>query len=165
MTDGPLGRPARRTELPMSQDATASPEHRATELLRVMTVEEKAQQVAGVMPVGLVGLDGLLQDVAERALGLGIGYLAALGMLGHKTPDPVAKAVNEIQRFLATRTRLGIPAIFHVEALNGVVSPGFTTFPTAIGLAATWNPDGVEEMAGVPRRQVRAIGLRSRSPQ
>lgn len=142
----------------MSLGAAASPENRATELLRAMTVEEKAQQVTATMPTGLLGVDGLRQDEAERALGLGIGHVAALGMLGHKTPDRVAKAVNEIQRFLVARTRLGIPAIFHVEALNGVVSPGFTSFPTAIGLAATWDPAGVEEMAGVLRRQVRAIG-------
>ncbi|MEX5635403.1 glycoside hydrolase family 3 N-terminal domain-containing protein [Parafrankia sp. FMc2] len=123
-----------------------------------MTVEEKAQQVTGAMPIGLLGVHGLVEPAAERLLGQGIGHLAALGMMGHKAPDQVAKAVNEIQRFLVTRTRLGIPAIFHVEALNGVVSPGFTSFPTAIGLAATWNPDGVEEMAAVLRRQVRAIG-------
>ncbi|MBL7496351.1 glycoside hydrolase family 3 C-terminal domain-containing protein [Frankia sp. CNm7] len=142
----------------MSQDATSSPEARATELLRMMTVEEKSRQVTGVPPAGLLGVDGLLPDAAQRILGLGVGHVTGLGMLGHKAPDQVAKTVNEIQRFLVTRTRLGIPAIFHVEALNGVVSPGFTTFPTAIGLAATWNPDGVEEMAAILRRQVRAIG-------
>ncbi|KPM53590.1 glycoside hydrolase [Frankia sp. R43] len=146
MTGAPAGSPA------------LSPEQRATDLLWAMTVEEKAQQVTGVMPIGLVGVDGLLQDAAERDLGLGIGHIAALGMLGHKSPAQVARTVNEIQRFLVTHTRLGIPAIFHIEALNGVVSPGFTTFPTAIALAATWNPADVEEMATILRRQVRAIG-------
>ncbi|MEX5631506.1 beta-glucosidase family protein [Parafrankia sp. FMc2] len=125
-----------------------------------MTVEEKAQQVTGVMPIALFGRAGLLRDQAERLLGTGIGHIAPLGMLSHPTPARLAASVNEIQRFLVTHTRLGIPALFHVEALNGVVSPGFTGFPTAIGLAATWNPAGVEEMAGVLRRQTRAIGHR-----
>ncbi|ABW12600.1 glycoside hydrolase family 3 domain protein [Parafrankia sp. EAN1pec] len=142
----------------MTYDATLTPEARADALLRTMTVEEKAQQITGLMPVGLLGVDGLVQTEAERRLGTGIGHIAPLGMLSHRTPANLAKAVNEIQRFLVTRTRLGIPALFHVEALNGVVSPGLTTFPTAIGLAATWNPAGVTEMADVLRRQARAIG-------
>lgn len=58
-----------------------------------------------------------------------------------------------------TETRLKIPAIFHNEALNGVVSPGFTAFSTAIGLAATWDPEGVQEMADSMRRQMRAVGM------
>ncbi|SQD96817.1 Glycoside hydrolase family 3 domain protein [Parafrankia sp. Ea1.12] len=142
----------------MTYDAPLTPEARADALLRTMTVEEKAQQVTGLMPIGLLGVDGLVQAQAERLLGTGIGHIAPLGMLSHRTPANLAKAVNEIQRFLVTRTRLGIPALFHVEALNGVVSPGLTTFPTAIGLAATWNPAGVAEMADVLRRQARAIG-------
>ncbi|WP_018636542.1 glycoside hydrolase family 3 N-terminal domain-containing protein [Parafrankia elaeagni] len=142
----------------MTYDDTLTPEARADALLRTMTVEEKAQQITGLMPVGLLGVDGLIQAQAERLLGNGIGHIAPLGMLSHRTPANLAKGVNEIQRYLVTRTRLGIPALFHVEALNGVVSPGLTTFPTAIGLAATWNPAGVEEMADVLRRQARAIG-------
>lgn len=58
-----------------------------------------------------------------------------------------------------TETRLRIPALFHNEALNGVVAPGFTAFPTPIGLAVTWDPAAVEEMAGIMRRQLRAVGL------
>ena len=68
-------------------------------------------------------------------------------MMGHKTPETIAKTFNPIQRYLVTETRLGIPAIFHNEALNGVVAPHFTHFPTAIGLAATWDHEAVREMA------------------
>ncbi|WP_083986470.1 beta-glucosidase [Frankia sp. EI5c] len=123
-----------------------------------MTVEEKAQQVTGVLPIGLFGRAGLIRAEAERLLGTGIGHVAPLGMLSHPSPQRLARSVNEIQRFLLTGTRLGIPALFHVEALNGVVSPGLSGFPTAIALAATWNPAGVEEMAGILRRQARAVG-------
>ena len=62
------------------------------------------------------------------------------------------KAVNGIQHYLMTETRLGIPAIFHNETLSGVVAPGFTHFPTSIALAATWDPAAIEEMATVIRR-------------
>jgi beta-xylosidase len=43
--------------------------------------------------------------------------------------------------------------------LNGVVAPNFTAFPTPIGLAATWDPDAVEEMADIMRRQMRSVGM------
>lgn len=89
----------------------------------------------------------------------GIGHVAGLGTFGHKTPETIAKTVNAIQRYLVTETRLKIPAIFHNEALNGVVAPHFTHFPTAIGLAATWDPAAVQEMADLQRRQMRSVGM------
>jgi beta-glucosidase len=79
--------------------------------------------------------------------------------MGYKEPEVVAQITNEIQRYLVNETRLKIPAIFHNEALNGVASRRFSHFPTSIGLAATWDPAGVEEMAGVMRRQLRAVGI------
>jgi beta-xylosidase len=95
----------------------------------------------------------------DSLLGQGIGHVAGIGLLGHKLPDEIAKSVNAIQRYLVTETRLRIPAIFHNEALNGVVAPNFTAFPTPIGLAATWDPDAVQEMADIMRRQMRSVGM------
>ena len=43
--------------------------------------------------------------------------------------------------------------------MSGVVSPHFTQFPTSVGLAATWDPEGVQEMADSMRRQMRAVGM------
>jgi hypothetical protein len=62
----------------------------------------------------------------------------------------LAKSVNAIQRYLVTETRLKIPAIFHNEAMSGVVAPHFTAFPTSIGLAAMWDPPATEAMACGP---------------
>jgi beta-glucosidase len=132
---------------------------RAEELLRKMTVEEKAMQVSCVMPLTLIGSAGPIRSQLDKYLKQGIGHLAALGLVGHKAPEIVAKTVNAIQHYLVTETRLKIPAIFHNEALNGVVAPHFTAFPTPIGLAASWDTAGVQEMADVLRRQMRAVGL------
>jgi beta-xylosidase len=41
----------------------------------------------------------------------------------------------------------------------GVVALGFTAFPTPIAAAAAWDPEGIEEMADILRRQMRAVGL------
>jgi beta-xylosidase len=139
-------------------EVSAEPMQRAEELLKTMTVEEKAMQLSCVIPIALIGPDGLMRNQLDALIGQGIGHVAGLGLLGHKSPETVAKTVNAIQRYLVTETRLKIPAICHNEALNGVVSPGFTAFPTSIGLAATWDPEAIEEMADIMRRQMRAIG-------
>jgi beta-glucosidase-like glycosyl hydrolase len=131
----------------------------ADELLRQMTVEEKAMQLSSVFPLALFTTEGPNQSQLDALLKHGIGHVSALGLIGHKSPETLAKSVNAIQRYLVTETRLKIPAIFHNEAMSGVVAPHFTAFPTSIGLAATWDPAAAEEMADIIRRQMRAVGL------
>ena len=47
-----------------------------------------------------------------------------------------------MQKWAREHTRLGIPVMFHEEALHGI-NPGRdgTAYPQAIGLASTWDPD------------------------
>lgn len=117
------------------------------------------------MPPVLLQPDGLERASLDRVMKDGIGHISNLAMMGASSPDHLAEITNRVQRYLVENTRLGIPAIFHAEALNGLLAPGFTSFPTAIGLAATWNPDAVEEMADIIRRQMRSVGsLQALSP-
>ena len=147
------------------RDPKLTAEQRADALLRQMTVEEKAMQLSSVFPVGRFGPDGPIPSQLDAQLKDGIGHVAALGLIGHKTPEQIAKYVNAVQRYLVTQTRLKIPAIFHNEAMSGVVAPHFTQFPTSIGLAATWDPTATQEMADIIRRQMRAVGqLQALSP-
>jgi beta-glucosidase len=137
----------------------STPIQRADELLRKMTLEEKVMQLSCVYPMGLLGIEGPIQSQLDTQLGQGMGHIAGLGTFGHKTPEKIAKTINALQRYLVTQTRLKIPAIFHNEALNGVVSPYFMHFPTPIGLAATWDLESVEDMAKIMRRQMRSVGM------
>jgi hypothetical protein len=100
---------------------------RADALLRKMTIEEKAMQLSTVFPVGMFGPDGPIPSQLDEQLKQGIGHVAALGLIGHKTPEQMAKLVNAVQRYLVTQTRLKIPAIFHNEAMSGVVAPHFSS--------------------------------------
>ena len=68
-------------------------------------------QLSSVFPVGLFGADGPVQSQLDKQLKQGIGHVAALGLIGHKTPEQIAKSVNAVQRYLVTQTRLKIPAI------------------------------------------------------
>ncbi|MCX5356239.1 glycoside hydrolase family 3 C-terminal domain-containing protein [Streptomyces mirabilis] len=136
------------------------PLQRADALLARMTLEEKAFQLTSVMGPSLSGPGGADPERLTGRLGHGIGQVSGLASFGAKPPADVARTVNGIQRFLVEKTRLGIPAIFHNEALNGVMAPGFTVFPTGIALAATWDPESVGRMAALIGRQMRAIGMR-----
>lgn len=124
-----------------------------------------------------VGLPTSAQLDAE--LSLGIGHVAMFSMFQHRPSAEHARTVNAVQRYLVEETRLGIPAILRLEALNGLIAPDTTVSPTAIALASTWNVAGVEEMASksqagpsaglrtgpVPRhgrRQRRKMGSRAR---
>jgi beta-xylosidase len=151
--------------MPRQQDketeasSSPTPMQRAEDLLSKMTIEEKAMQLSCIYPMGLLGAEGPIRRELDAQLGQGIGHIAGLGTFGHKTPETIARTVNAIQRYLVSETRLKIPAIFHNEALNGVVAPHFMHFPTSIGLAATWDPEAVEEMAKIQRRQLRSVGI------
>ena len=85
-----------------SPGPTTAEMNRADELLRQMTLEEKAMQLSCAMPLALLDRNGLMRGQADTLIRQGIGHIAGLAMLGHKTPEQVAKAVNIIQRYLVT---------------------------------------------------------------
>jgi beta-xylosidase len=63
-------------------DTSATPMERADELLRQMTLEEKAMQLVSVVPLTLLGADGPIRDQMDSLLGHGIGHVAGIGLLG-----------------------------------------------------------------------------------
>jgi beta-glucosidase len=69
-----------------------------------------------------------------------------------------AEFTNAVQKWVKGNTRLGIPVIFHDEALHGLQGPEATSFPQAIALASTWNPDLVERAFAAVAEEVRARG-------
>ncbi|MFG2961338.1 glycoside hydrolase family 3 N-terminal domain-containing protein [Streptomyces sp. NPDC048291] len=129
-----------------------SSRERAEALMERMTTLEKAQQLSSALAGTALDEAGRTRELTE-----GIGHISLL-QVAADSPAGLARFANTVQRFLRERTRLGIPAILHNEALNGVAAAGFTSFPTAIALAATWDPPGVQQMAATIRRQMRAVG-------
>ena len=125
---------------------------RVEDLMLKMYLEEKVAQL-GCMVV--------VQDIVpnmEHNLRNGIGQIS--DNVSQKTAALNAKTTNRIQQFLVEKTRLGIPAIIHCEALQGAAQAEATVFPAAIALAASWNPDIVASMGEVIRRQCMAMGMR-----
>ncbi|MGB9717280.1 MAG: glycoside hydrolase family 3 N-terminal domain-containing protein [Thermoproteota archaeon] len=142
---------------PVYLDSSAPVELRVRDLLKRMTLEEKLAQLQSVWP-RVFGVAAMPREKLEDLLKTGVGELARLsGALG-VNPGDGARMANEIQRLLIEKTRLHIPAIVHEECLAGFLAMGATVFPQAIGLASTWDPELVEKVASVIRRQVRASG-------
>jgi beta-glucosidase len=70
----------------------------------------------------------------------------------------VAEKISILNETAPAIDRLGVKKYYHGnESLHGVVRPGkFTIFPQAIGLAATWNPDLIHQVAGFISDEARA---------
>ncbi len=140
---GPLrAEPYRDPDLPI--DA------RVADLLARMTPREKFWQL--FMLAG--GQDGELDRYADGAFGFQIGDS------GGADATWASARADAVQRHFVERTRLGIPVILFAEALHGLVQPGATVFPQAIGLAATFDAPLMGDVAAAIAAECRARGVR-----
>lgn len=140
-------------------DPSATVRDRVEDLLARMTQAEKISQLNGLFPVSLMGQDGFDPELLERKVGHGLGHISGLTNMSPAHAGPVALMADGIQRYLVERTRLGIPALGHSEALSGLLHAETSNFPTAIALAATWAPEDLERMNGIVRAETRALGI------
>lgn len=139
------------------RDSTLATDERVELLLKEMTVLEQAYQLTAVAPWLLAAPEGGDPEGVDHWLHRNPGHVSNL--VTDNLTDSVDLVVR-IQKASVERTRLGIPMLIHCEALNGLMSGGHMVFPTAIGLAATWSPDLVQQMSDLIRRQMLRLGLR-----
>jgi beta-glucosidase len=150
------------------RDAALPVDARVADLLGRMTLEEKVAQLLGIW-----GQKVKIQDEAGRfvpakakaLIGDGIGQISRPSEIaGPSAGRPVrqprehAEFVNAVQKWVIENTRLGIPVMFHEEALHGLAAPRGTHFPVPIGLASTWDPALVERLMSVAAKEARARG-------
>ena len=139
-------------------------EQRVKDLLQRMTPEEKFWQL--FMIPGDLGVDetnykngifGFQVSAASQ------GGDAASQLLQYGTSEnalSLAKKINDIQKYFVERTRLGIPLIAFDESLHGLVRSGATSFPQAIGLAASWDTALMKEVATEIALETKGRGIR-----
>ncbi len=140
------------------RDPLLAVDKRVRDLLARMTLEEKLAQLGGVWGLSLTDAGRFSEAKAKDLLRHGTGHITRLAGASVLTPRESASLANVLQRFLRESTRLGIPAIVHEESCAGYSARSATCFPQAIGIASTWEPQLVEEMARVIRSQMRAVG-------
>ncbi|MFC7292937.1 glycoside hydrolase family 3 N-terminal domain-containing protein, partial [Hirschia litorea] len=79
--------------------------------------------------------------------------------LSGRSPSETVELVNKIQKWMIEETRMGIPTLFHEEGLHGLQGLHATSFPQSIGLAATFDPELVEQAYSIVAREIRARGV------
>jgi beta-glucosidase len=135
-------------------------ERRIDDLLGRMTLEEKVGQMLCLWQGKRAITDGEGRFDPARApewFRIGIGRIERPGE-GHGARTE-AEFTNAIQRWVKEHTRLGIPVLFHEEALHGLEAEQATSFPQAIALASTWNPELVERVFAAAAAEARARGV------
>jgi beta-glucosidase len=139
-------------------------EERVQDLLGRMTLEEKFWQmfmIPGDLSIGKdklkhgifgfqISSKGKKDNAAEQIMDYGSTGSA----------QDMAEEINALQKYFLEETRLGIPIIPFNEALHGLARDGATTFPQAIGLAATWDTGLVSHVASAIAKETKTRGIR-----
>jgi beta-glucosidase len=142
--------------VPRYKNASLSIDDRVADLLPRLTLEEKVEEISGGGrgDVQVIDPTGTFTNETARQI-----------LSRWWDPDTVLPARraallrNGIQRYLRERSRLGIPTLFMGEALHGFMEYGSTSFPQALGLAATWDPDLVHRVFTAAGDEARSAGV------
>ncbi|MGA9071558.1 MAG: glycoside hydrolase family 3 N-terminal domain-containing protein [Terracidiphilus sp.] len=151
--------------VPAYKNAKLAPAARVQDLLKRMTVQEKAEQMRCVWlekAQKLVDDKGNFDLAKAKAAfkgGRGIGQVGRPSDAGGgRNAREMAVLTNQIQKFFLENTRLGIPVVFHEECLHGHAAPAGTSFSQPIGLGATFNPELVERLFTMTAEEARVRG-------
>jgi len=152
---------------PVYKDANQPIDKRVNDLLKRMTLEEKVAQLQSVWQKRqeLETDDAVFNpEKAKEMLGNGIGHLARPSenkaiKTPNKTPLQTVLFTNALQKWLLENTRLGIPALFHDEALHGHAGLYSTSFPQAIALGSSWDAELLYEVNRVIAEETRVRGV------
>src|SRR5512136_99729 len=126
--------------LPAYRNPALTVEERVADLLSRMTLEEKVGQL---MLWDARGED--LSFINTRQPG------SILHILGAK----ISRAMD-----LAAQNRLGIPLLVGEDAIHGhSFWKGSTIFPTQLALAASWNPELLEQIGRVTAEEITPTGI------
>jgi beta-glucosidase len=128
-------------------------EERVDDLLSRMTVEEK---IAQIYQIWILPENTESSKEFIRKYGVGSRILAGSN-LGGNSLDKAAEVVevNEYQRIAVEQSRLGIPILFGRDVIHGFR----TIFPIPLGMAASWDPDLLEQTYVCAAREAKSAGV------
>ncbi len=113
-------------------------EERVDSLLKKMTLEEKLGQLNQVSGSG--------PEVEQ---------LIRQGKVGSILNEVNPATLNRIQKIAVEESRLGIPVIVGRDVIHGFK----TIFPIPLGMAATWNPELIEQGTAVAAAEAASVGV------
>lgn len=88
----------------------------------------------------------------------GLGFITTI--VRDLPPRMAAEIANRAIRHAMKHTRCGVPPIIHDEGVHGLIGNGATCFPSALGMAAAWDPELLGRVADAIGREARSRGVR-----
>ena len=153
------------------QDASLTIDQRVEDLLSRMTIEEKVGQLVCLMGWDSYERNGKKVAVSDKfrheidSLHVGMYWAVFRAdpwtqktLTNGLNPALAAEAANAMQRYAIEHSRLGIPIFLAEEAPHGHMAIGATVFPTGLGMAASWNPQLMEQAGAVIGKEIRLQG-------
>ena len=164
-----------RAVKPLYKDAKTPIPARVDDLIARMTLDEKIAQMVCIWKdkAKIQNARGdFVPASATTAFPDGFGMIARpqnrtgmpMGQAGDVSFSPnrdateTATYINAVQKWAIEQTRLGIPVLMHEESLHGYVAKDSTSFPQAIGIASSFDPDMATAIFSVAAREMRARG-------
>ncbi len=161
------------------RDTGRPPEERVEDLLRRMTLAEKAGQLRSTWPGGAPANGAAGSNGASGGNGVaplhdelasapadwaelirdGLGQLTRPFGTMPVTAREGAAALARTQREIAAASRFGIPAIAHDECLAGFTAWTAAIFPIPLAWGASFDPELVRQMAVQIGTSMRAVGV------
>ncbi|MHB8637968.1 MAG: glycoside hydrolase family 3 N-terminal domain-containing protein [Fimbriimonadaceae bacterium] len=153
---------ANKPPVPLYLQPNVPIELRVKDLVARMTLEEKARQLDMYQGASLV--DKKVDDThAAPNAHLNVAAMEkALGELGAGSIHdvyPSGALSNEIQRWVMSHNRLGIPVLFIEEGVHGYSGLGQTIFPTSIALGSTWDVALAQQTGAAIAAEARSHGV------
>ncbi|MGB6974348.1 MAG: glycoside hydrolase family 3 N-terminal domain-containing protein [Terracidiphilus sp.] len=165
--------PAARASDPSSvspssaQLANPAIEEKVDRLLRRMTLEEKIGQLVQYNDTGNQPAGGAAKGSADDSSKIVLAVnpvtanhidamqLAATGRLGSLLNVVGQARTNQYQRLAMGKSRLHIPLMFGADVIHGFR----TIYPVPLGLAASFDPDLVTQLAHMSAEEARTAGV------
>ncbi len=134
-------------------DTSLTARERAELLLKEMTLDEKIAQLTGVFSVK--GRDKEMAAFFKN----GIGQISTLGFRMCESIEEACAWQRELQSAVMEASRLHIPAVFHMEGVNGALLQDTTAFPSGVNRGAGFDPQLEQEIGEIVSRQEAAFGF------
>lgn len=132
-------------------------EERVEDLLCRMTIEEKIAQMRHLHMGDIADGQRLDKSKLENCChGIAFGFADGFSLKGSEC----AEFFRELQNYMMTGTRLGIPALILTETLHGTVQDGTAIYPQNIALGSTFNPELAYRKAEAISRELHAMNIR-----
>lgn len=133
---------------PLYKDKSAPVSARVEDLIPRMTLKEKIRQLQNRQA-------GKAEEIDNIFKGESFGCTHEMNM----NAADCATMYEQLQTYMLTKTRLGIPILTAAEGIEGVLQNECTIFPQALAQGSTFNPSLINKMTTAAGSEAKAIGI------